>query len=208
MLTLILSSFIIGISIAAPVGPIGVLVIRRTLANGRINGLVSGLGAATADGFYGFVAAFGLSAISSLLIDNVIILRIVGGVFLLYLGIKTLLTPPSEKAAETKSANSRLFTSYASIFVLTITNPMTILAFLGIFAGLGADIIGEDRTAAVMMVIGVFLGSAVWWLLLSAGVSLFRERINPQVMVWINRLSGIIIVLFALRILSELLISA
>jgi threonine/homoserine/homoserine lactone efflux protein len=195
MFSLLLSGFIIGISIAAPVGPIGILVIRRSLAEGRLMGLVSGLGAATADASYGFIAAFGLTAISSLLTSLSLPLRIFGAIFLAYLGIKTLLSKPSEKAAEAKAA-SNMLSAFLSIFILTITNPMTIIAFLGIFAGLGLENVTGDSFSATITVLGVFAGSAAWWLILSFGVSLFRERIDASVMLWINCLSGIIILCF------------
>lgn len=185
-------------------GPIGVLVIRRTLVDGRWRGLVSGLGAASADAVYGFIAAFGLTAVSSLLMDNVNGLRLFGGLFLLYLGLRTLLTPPAQNAADTGTTRGGTLGAYLSTFVLTITNPMTILAFVGIFAGLGADSLGtQNRAAVAVMVGGVFLGSALWWLLLAGGVSLLRERVTERWLLWINRLSGGIIVLFALRILWE-----
>jgi threonine/homoserine/homoserine lactone efflux protein len=197
---------LIGLSIAAPVGAIGVLVIRRSLVEGGLNGFVSGLGAATADGFYGCIAAFGLSALSSILIDNSLPIRIVGMIFLFYLGIKTLISKPAEKAAEAKS-NNTLLSAYFSTLLLTITNPITIISFLGIFAGLGADTV-RDTTGAVVMVFGVFLGSAIWWLVLSLGVSLLRERISPNLMLWINRISGLVIIYFALSILWTLLFPA
>ena len=198
-LALFLSACIIGISIAAPVGPIGVLVIRRSLAEGRLVGLVSGMGAASADAFYGFIAAFGLSAISSLLMSFSLPLRVFGAIFLAYLGIKTLLSKPSEKAAEAQAATN-LLSAYLSILALTITNPMTIIAFLGIFAGVGLENVTGNPLSASITVLGVFIGSAAWWLLLSFGVSFFRERVNAQVMLWINRLSGIIILSFVIWI--------
>lgn len=197
---LLFSGFVIGISIAAPVGPIGVLVIRRSLAEGRLMGLVSGMGAATADAFYGFIAAFGLSAISSLLMSYSLPLRIFGAIFLAYLGVKTLFSKPAEKAAEAKAA-SNMLTAFFSILALTITNPMTIIAFLGIFAGFGLENVAGNNFSASIIVLGVFLGSAAWWLLLSAGVSFFRERINAQAMLWINRLSGCIILVFVFWII-------
>ena len=205
MFSLMMSSILIGLSVAAPVGPIGVLCIRRTLAEGRMQGLASGLGAATADGFYGFVAAFGLTAVSALLIENAIWLRIFGGLFLLYLGIKTLREIPVNETAEIATSSS-FISAYGSTFALTITNPMTILAFLGIFAGLGAEVIAENRSAAIVMVSGVFVGSALWWLALSGGVSLLRERITTTTMLWINRTSGLVITAFALRILIEIIL--
>lgn len=196
-----------GLSIAAPVGPIGVLCMRRTLAYGRLHGLLSGLGAATADGVYGFIAAFGLTAISSLLINNATPLQLVGGFFLLYLGIRTLIERPTEttEKAGPETAPLQLSNAYLSTFALTITNPMTILAFLGIFAGLGVEIVAQDGTSALVMVGGVFVGSALWWLLLTSGVSVLRQRITKQHLLWINRFSGLVITVFAISILLDVL---
>jgi len=202
-LSLFISSMIIGLSIAAPVGPIGVLCIRRTLAEGRFIGFVSGLGAATADAAYGLIAALGLTAFTSILVDSAGVLRVVGGLFMLYLGYRTLTSTPAENA-KTDDAKRRggWLGAYISIFVLTITNPMTILAFLGIFAGLsGSNTTARTPAASFVMVVGIFVGSALWWGLLCGGVSLLRERMTPWHMLWINRISGAIIVLFALRIL-------
>jgi threonine/homoserine/homoserine lactone efflux protein len=134
---ILIQGIIIGFSVAAPIGPIGVLCIRRTLAEGRVLGLVSGLGAASADGIYGLIAAFGLTAISDILIDQQHLLRLVGGVFLVVLGVRTLLTKPAEDAARIEQ-RSGLIGAFLSTFLLTLTNPLTILAFLAIFAGLGA----------------------------------------------------------------------
>lgn len=193
---LFVRSLIIGISIAAPVGPMGVLVIRRTLSGGRRLGLVSGLGVATADAFYGSVAGFGLTVISSLLLEYNLWFRIAGGLFLCYLGLKTIVTPPAAHAAT--SGGRGLIGAYASTFVLTLTNPLTILAFLAIFAGLGAGIAdGTHRTAAII-VAGVFTGSATWWLLLTSGTGMLRTRLTPELLRWINRCSGLIILAFGL----------
>jgi threonine/homoserine/homoserine lactone efflux protein len=200
-LGLFLRGFVIGLSIAAPVGPIGVLCIRRTLAQGRSYGLVSGLGAATADGVYGCVAGFGLTFISGFLVDQQVWLRLVGGAFLCYLGIKTLLARPAEEAAEAKSIG--LLGAYGSTFVLTLTNPMTILSFAGVFAGLGIAETGGDYGSAAILVLGVFCGSALWWLLLSGGVSLFRDRFTPQALVWVNRASGLVVAGFGVFALGS-----
>jgi len=195
-LSFILRGFIIGISIAAPVGPIGVLCIRRTLTDGRLTGFLYGLGAATADMVYGAIAAFGLTVIMDLLMDQAIWLRLLGGTFLLYLGIRTLFSKPADKAAQTN--HNGLIGAYLSTFFLTVTNPMTILAFIGIFAG--AMPIGA-KNSPLILVAGVFVGSAFWWLALSLGVGLMRERLGPNLMLWINRLSGMIILVFGIYIL-------
>ena len=190
---------VIGFSIAAPVGPIGVLCVRRTLANGRLSGLVSGLGAATADGFYGAVAAYGLTLVSKVLVGGQFWFRLVGGLFLLYLGVKAFLSRLSEKAVSGNGKN--LIADYVSALLLTITNPMTILSFGAMFAGLGLGNSNGNFTSATMMVAGVILGSASWWFILSGGVNILRPRFNMVSLRIVNRVSGAIIVLFAILVL-------
>jgi threonine/homoserine/homoserine lactone efflux protein len=191
-----IEGLIIGFSIAAPVGPIGILCIRRTWAEGRLPGLISGLGAASADALYGCIAGFGLTFISSFLINQQGWFRLVGGVFLLYLGIRTFLARPPGEPSSTERTG--LAGAYASTFFLTLTNPMTILAFAAIFAGLGVAREGKDYVSAVILVMGVFLGSTLWWVILSSGVGLFRKRFDLQALRWVNRISGILITGFGL----------
>jgi threonine/homoserine/homoserine lactone efflux protein len=198
----LLRGLIIGFSIAAPVGPIGVLCIRRTLAAGRASGLVSGLGAATADAIYGCIAGFGLTFISSILISQQGWLRLIGGGFLCYLGLKTFLARPAEPAASAEG--NGLFGAYASTFLLTLTNPMTILSFGAIFAGLGVASASGNYVSASVLVLGVFIGSALWWLALSGVVGVFRARFNRHRLRWINRISGVIITGFGLLTLLSL----
>ena len=197
--SLFFRAFLIGISIAAPVGPIGVLCIRRTLSNGKLAGFLSGMGAATADMFYGAIAAFGLTVITNLLVENAFWLKLIGGLFLVYLGVKTFMEKPAEKAAQAKQGG--YFSMYLSTFFLTITNPITILSFAAIFAG---TMIGQDMGSPLVMVAGVFTGSASWWLALSFGVGLMRDRLTPIHMAWINRISGIIITAFGVVSLLQL----
>ncbi len=198
----LLRGLAIGFSIAAPVGPIGVLCIRRTLAEGRACGLVSGLGAATADAFYGSVAAFGLTLISSLLISQQAWLRLAGGAFLCYLGLRTLRARPAERSAPANG--SGLAGAYASTVFLTLSNPLTILSFAAVFAGLGLVDTAGSYLSAGLLVLGVFLGSAAWWLILSGGVSAMRGRFDPGTLQWVNRISGAIIVGFGLAALLSL----
>jgi threonine/homoserine/homoserine lactone efflux protein len=216
MISIFLRGLALGFAIAAPVGPIGVLCIRRTLAEGRLAGLVSGLGAATADAIYGFIAAFGLTFISSLLISQQNWIRLIGGLFLLYLGFKTLLAPVAERpalgvheaglasGAAGQPAGRGLLGNYASTLLLTLTNPMTILSFAALFAGLGVGAASGDYAAAAVLVLGVFLGSAAWWLALSTAVSLLRSRITARSLVWVNRVSGAIILAFGAAALASL----
>ncbi len=202
-INLLLRGIIIGFSIAAPVGPIGVLCIRRTLAEGRLSGFVSGLGAATADAIYGCIAGFGLTFISDLLIGQQSWIQLIGGLFLCYLGVKTLLARPSEQAASAQG--SGLLGAYGSILFLTLTNPMTILSFVAIFAGLGIADTGGDYGSALVLVMGVFTGSGLWWLLLSGIASVFRTRFDARALRWVNRISGIIILTFGVVALASLL---
>jgi threonine/homoserine/homoserine lactone efflux protein len=200
-LSLFLRGLLIGFSIAAPVGPIGVLCIRRTLANGRIYGFVSGLGAATADACYGSVAALGLTLISAFLIEQANWLRLIGGTYLCYLGIKTFRSKPAVQAAAAKSAEAAtrgrgLLGAYTSTLFLTLTNPLTILSFAAIFAGLGAGAASGNVGGALLLVAGVFMGSCAWWMILVTLTSLFRSRLSTIGLAWVNRVSGAIIVAF------------
>jgi threonine/homoserine/homoserine lactone efflux protein len=200
--SLLLKGLLIGFSIAAPVGPIGVLCIRRTLAQGRVAGLASGLGAASADAVYGCIAGFGLTFISGLLLSQQSLLKLIGGAFLCYLGIRTLLAQPAERAAS--AAGMGMAGAYTSTFLLTLTNPTTILSFVAVFAGLGLASMGADYAAAAVLVLGVFVGSALWWLLLSGGVGLFRACFDTRAMRWVNRISGGVITAFGLLALVSL----
>lgn len=193
---LLVRGAVIGLSIAAPVGPIGVLCIRRTLADGRLYGLVAGLGAATADAVYGCIAAFGMSAVMGPLVHQQAALRVAGGLFLCYLGVKTALSRPAERAATTRG--SGLLWAYLSTLLLTLTNPMSILAFAAIFAGLGASGTRQGLGSALTMVAGVFLGSVAWWALLSSVMHVLRSSLRPAHLQAINRVSGAIVVAFGL----------
>ena len=165
---------VIGFAIAAPVGPIGVLCIRRTFADGWRAGLATGLGAATADAFYGAVAAFGLTAISSLLLGSQPWLQLAGGAFLCALGAKTFLAKPAGSPARIGARG--LAQAYATTVVLTATNPATILSFVAVFASAGFGKPGHGPGEAGAMVAGVLTGSAAWWVLLSAFVDRWRRR--------------------------------
>ena len=193
---------IIGFAIAAPVGPIGVLCIRRTLANGRGSGLVSGLGAATADATYGGIAGFGVTFVSAVLVGQQVPIRLLGGAFLVLLGVRTFFSAP--KGLERKSGGS-LAGDYLSTLALTLSNPVTIVAFAAVFTGLGITGQGGDYTAASFLVSGVFAGSALWWVILSGIVSVFRGAFDLGRMRWVNRISGAVIVGFgAVALLSIL----
>jgi threonine/homoserine/homoserine lactone efflux protein len=202
---LFLKGLLFGFLLAATVGPMWLLCFRRTLQHGALAGFVSGMGIAVADGLYGAVAAFGLTSISGFLLRHSFWIGLVGGVFLLYLGIKTLLAHPDTDASNATSSAG--FSSLAQAFVstlgLTLANPPTILAFLAIFAGLG--LAASDYATAGLLVLGVFLGSASWWILLAAGAGWLRERIGPKLFRAINIVAGLTILGFAVWQLAAVL---
>lgn len=191
----------IGLLLAAPFGPIGVLCMRRTLANSPITGLVSGLGAATADALCSCIAGFGLTFVSSFILSHQLLIRLIGGIFLCILGIKTFLATPSTPIGNVKT--SGLISVYTSTFFLTMANPITILSFAAIFAGLGITENNSDYFAATTLIVGVFLGSASWWLVLSSSIEFFNLNIDFTAQKWVNKLSGSILIIFGvLAVLS------
>jgi threonine/homoserine/homoserine lactone efflux protein len=182
----------LGFSVAAPVGPIGLLVIRRALVDGRAAGFATGLGAAAADACYGAVAGLGLTAATTALAGNSLWLRLAGGVFLCVLGARAIRSRPPEEAAEAKRTS--LLRAFVSTLALTLTNPMTIVSFAAMMASVGVKADGPAAVSA--FVVAVFAGSALWWLLLSGGVGLFRSRATPRGLRWINAASGLMLVGF------------
>ena len=200
----LLKGILVGIIIAIPVGPVGVLCIRRTILHGRLAGLLSGIGAATADAMFGIIAGFGLTVISDWLFDYQNWLRVVGAAFLLFIGISAFLHDPLSGTKSQRDPES-LLADFASTFVLTITNPITILAFLAIFAGIGFT--GDKATlgTAAVLVLGVWLGSLLWWVGLAAGAGVVRLSFRHDHLVWINRGSGGILVLSGVGLIGSLL---
>jgi len=186
---------ILGFTIASVVGPISLLVIRRTLAEGRVVGLVSGMGVATADATYGAIAAFGLGAITDILVGGQRLLGLVGGIFLLWLAWQTARAQPTEPATTTEQRRG-LAGAYLSTLGLTLTNPMTILSFVALFAGLG--IAPGNVAGAALLTLGVLLGSSGWWLVLTLTVGALRSKVTRSWLARINVASGIVIGLFAL----------
>lgn len=200
--TLFIRGFLIGLAVAATIGPMAVLCIRRTLADGRLAGLATGLGVATADGCYGAVGGFGLTAVSDVLLGARIWPRLLGGLFLCYLGLKTARAAPADRAA--RLAGPSLPRAYVSALALTLTNPLTILSFAAIFAGLGAPAGGGKYGAVAVLVLGVFAGSVAWWIVLTGVVAALRARVTPRGLRWVNRLSGAVILGFGVLALAGL----
>ncbi len=188
MIELLLKGLIIGVSIAMPVGPIGLLCMRNVLKSGIAAGIVTGLGAASADTIYGALAGFGINAISSLLTTYSAYIQIIGALFLCYLGVTTFFAKTD--FSNGNEIRSRYAYAFISTFFLTLTNPMTILSFAGIYAGLGMGHEAVQLKDAGLMTLGVFLGSFAWWVILSFTVSYFRDKLSVGFSMWLNKLSG------------------
>jgi threonine/homoserine/homoserine lactone efflux protein len=183
-------AFVLGFVIAAGVGPISLLVIRRTLVEGRTVGLVSGFGVATADGLYGGIAAFGLSAITDVLVGGGRLLGLVGGLFLLWLAWNAVRSSPSTEAS-VRERRGGLPGAYLSILGLTLANPMTILSFGALFAGSGLT--GSNPAESALITLGVFAGSSTWWLVLTSAIAIFRSRVTTRTLRVVNVVSGLTI---------------
>ncbi|NBD25993.1 LysE family translocator [Paenibacillus glycinis] len=200
---IVIKGMLIGLSIAAPVGPIGILCMRRTLNQGRRFGLASGLGAASADGIYGFVAAFGFGAVIARMVALQSIVALLGGLFLCYLGLRSFRSG-GDRSAEAGRSGS-LAGAYLTKFFLTLANPMTILSFLGIFAGLNA--MEASSSGLAVLVLSVFAGSAAWWLCLSLIVGAARKTLHAAAMRWVDRLSGLLLIGFGIYSLLNVILT-
>ncbi|MBU1101900.1 MAG: LysE family transporter [Bacteroidetes bacterium] len=192
----------IGFAMAVPLGPIGIICIRKSLTEGRLRGLVVGLGAATADLLYGSIAAFGLTFISDTLNSQRVWIRLIGGVLLLLLGIKTFRAQPADPKIQING--SGMLRSYFTIVFLTLTNPFTVFAFIAVFATLGLGS-GLSYLSASLLVVGVFFGSFLWFAILSSGVTFFRKKLDSTGLQWVNKIAGILIIISGIIAIASLI---
>jgi threonine/homoserine/homoserine lactone efflux protein len=199
-----LRGMLMGLAIAAPVGPIAVIVIRRTLLHGRLAGLVCGLGCATALALYGGVVGFGLSAVAGAVLAWQIPLLVGGGLFLGYLGVTIYRTPGILPEGAAGMPRGGLLRAYAATFALTLVNPIVLAYFVATIAGDGLAQVAGSYDRALPLVLGIFIGSALWWALLSGGVGLLRAWLNAYWLGWANRVSGLVIAVLGIRILLHL----
>lgn len=202
-LGLFIQGIIIGLTLAVPVGPISLVCIHRTVANGRLHGIISGLGVATADSFYAAVAFLGLTAVSGLIIRNQSLFRFLAGIALILVGIQVFRSIPSVVSAG--GGEEPYLQDYLSLFAIAAANPLTIIFFITILPGFGVVAQGTTIIAAVPFVAGVFSGSAIWWIILSFSLGSVRTRLSTGSLRQINRISGILIACFGAGILVLLL---
>ncbi len=201
-LNIFLKGILIGFAMAVPVGPIGIMCIRKTLTDGRLRGMMVGLGAATADLLYACVAAFGLTVVSNAIAAERPWIRLVGGSFLLFLGVRTFLAPPADPKVPVN--RNGLLRPYLYTAFLTLTNPTTVFAFIAVFAALG---LGDELSivSASILGIGVFIGSGSWFLFLSSGVIFFRKKLEIVGLRWVNRIAGVLIIISGVIAIASVL---
>jgi threonine/homoserine/homoserine lactone efflux protein len=199
---LLIQGLLIGFVVAVPVGPLGLLCINRALLLGPISGLYSGLGVATADALAAAIAALGISLVSGFLTQHQIVFRLIGGLFLFYLGVKIYTSKPKQQPPP-RNVNS-LLSAYATTLFLTISNPVTILSFVAIYAGWHVQSLAGDYIAAAILTCGVFVGSALWWIALFVGLTAFRDKFSLRILGWIHRVSGALIAGFGIVVLLSL----
>ena len=207
-----INGLLFGLVLAAPVGPVGVLCVQRTLTEGRLHGALSGLGAAVGDALYGAVAAFGISAVSDWITDHQTSLRFIGGFVLIALAFRTAFGKPRHRGPGHSSGSvtgirtDSLFQDFVSTFVLAISNPITLLTFAGLFATLGIAHAGNSIEHAGWLIAGVFLGSASWWMALSATAGCFRGFLNGGYEKWVKYVSATILIAFGIYALVTAII--
>lgn len=194
-LPLPLRGLIIGFTIAAAVGPITLLVIRRTIAHGGLYGFASGLGVAAADATYAGIAAFGLTAITTVLVSGHVLLGLVGGAIIAVMGLRTMASRPTRPADDVERPG--LGGAFASIYALTMTNPLTIILYGGVFAGIGL-VAGSSFVDAAIVTLAAWLGSTAWWVILCAILGWARGRVSTTALLWVNRISGAALVAFGI----------
>jgi threonine/homoserine/homoserine lactone efflux protein len=202
-LGIFIQGIIIGLTLAAPVGPISLLCIHRTVTNGRLHGIVSGLGVATSDSFYAVVAFLGLTAVSGLIIGHQTVFRLVAGVVLILIGIRVFLSVPAEVSPGRDP--EPYLKDYLSMVAITAVNPLTIIFYITILPGFGVVAQGTSLIAALPFVTGIFIGSAIWWVILCGSLGSVRSRLSAGNLRWINRISGVLIACFGTGILFLLL---
>ncbi len=204
LLILFLKGILIGFLIAAPVGPIGILCIRRTLSGSYTLGLLTGLGAALADTVYGAIAGFSLAGIADFITQNNFYLRLFGGILLAWIGV-TIFRAPSRETKLKKTEEETIFRAFTSAFFLTLSNPITLLVFAAAFAAMGIAPVSGSVSQAFVLVLGVSVGASVWWLSLSTAVHLMHHKLSDKQLLWINRSSGVMLIGFSAYMLLSLL---
>ncbi len=204
ILEYIIKGMIVGIAVTAPVGPLGILCIQRTINRGLLSGLITGVAAAFADIMYAIIAGFGVSVIADFLEANQLIIRIIGGLIVAFLGIRIYMSNPAKQFRRQKTQKRTYISDFISGFLITITNPIVIVVFGAVFASFGLDK-AESGKSVIITIIGVFAGALGWWISLTVLVNIFRNKINLRKLWWINKITGVFVAVFGLGIIISAL---
>ena len=199
MLESILKGMIVGAGASIPLGPIGVLCIQKTLSKGRISGYVTGMGSSLADSFYAMLAILGLAVIKSFIVDHRPIVMLVGGLFVVAIGLKIFITNPVKQIRMRVSGEKKLFGDFITSFIMTITNPGALFLIIGLFAFVGMNV--DEHSSMVVIfsaVAGVLIGTNLWWVVLCTSINIFREKLKLRQLMFINRISGLVIMVIGL----------
>ena len=204
VLEYIIKGIIVGVAVTAPVGPLGILCIQRTINRGLLSGLVTGIAAAFADIMYAIIAGFGVSVIADFLEANQLVIRIIGGIIVIFLGVRIYMSNPAKQYRRQKTQKRTYISDFVSGFLVTITNPIVIIVFGAVFASLGHDKANSGKSV-IVTIIGVFTGAIAWWISLTVLVNIFRDKINLRKLWWINKITGVSVVLFGIGIIASVL---
>lgn len=202
LLEILIKGIVLGFLSSVPLGPIGMICIQRTLGKGRWSGFISGLGAATADTFLALVAGLGLSFVVDFITGHIIYIKILGGLVLIFLGVRIFLKNPVKQLRERKLNKSSHHTDYLSVLALTLTNPIAIFLFIALFTGLNLLNSPKHNFAHYLVFAGIFIGAACWWFTLTSLVNIYRDKFRLKSLWWLNKITGALIGIFGLTALT------
>lgn len=204
-LTLLIKGILIGLLVSIPLGPIGVLVIQRTVNKNRMAGLVSGMGAALSDTLYAIIAGFSVTYVVEFIRVHEILFQSVGALVVLGLGIFIFFQNPANDLQQHRLRGNTHLKDILSTFLVTFSNPLSVFVFIAIFTSSGVAVSLEQPYHSIFVILGVFTGAFIWWFSLSGLVSMFRHKINLRILWWINKTAGVLIVVFVLATIVVLL---
>lgn len=192
----LIKGMIVGLLGSIPLGPVGVLCIQRTINKGRLSGLISGMGAATVDMFFALVAALGLTYIINFIEEQQFYIQLIGGGVLIFLGAKIFNTNPIKQIRRHRKKKNKLIEDFLSVLFLTLSNPLAVFLFVAAFAGIGIVSSNDSSIKSTFIITGVFAGAMVWWGVLTFLVDMFRKKFRLKQLWWINKIAGLIIIVF------------
>ncbi len=201
-----IKGLIVGFLASIPLGPVGVLCIQRTINKGRFSGIVSGMGAATVDSFFALVAALGLTYIINFIEEQHFFIQLIGGGVLIFLGIKIFTTNPVKQIRRHRRKKNKLIEDYLSVLFLTLSNPLAVFLFVAAFAGIGMVTSRDSSLKSSLIIAGVFAGAMSWWAVLTFFIDLFRKRFRLKQLWWINKIAGVVIMVFGIAAMLSVFI--